>query len=107
MSKPTDIRLQDVSWSTTDIDYRVPIKFGGRVVVDVTLLDVTVDVETRDGRRGSGTGSMPMGNAWAWPSSEVSGDHTLCCHGGAGEEAGCGSWRLSRKLAIRWKSRMP
>jgi L-alanine-DL-glutamate epimerase-like enolase superfamily enzyme len=77
MSKPTDIRLQDVSWSTTDIDYRVPIKFGGRVVVDVTLLDVTVDVETRDGRRGSGAGSMPMGNAWAWPSSRVSSEHTL------------------------------
>lgn len=75
MSKPTDICLRDVSCSTTRIDYRVPIKFGGRVVVDVTLLDVTVTVETRDGRRGTGTGSMPMGNVWAWPISNVSSSH--------------------------------
>jgi L-alanine-DL-glutamate epimerase-like enolase superfamily enzyme len=82
MSKSTDIRLRDVSCSTTRIDYRVPIKFGGRVVVDVTLLDVAVTVETRDGRRGSGTGSMPLGNAWAWPLSntpdaQTSGEQSL------------------------------
>ncbi len=77
MSKLTDIRIRDVSSSTTEIGYRVPIKFGGRVVVDVTLLDVTVQVETRDGRRGSGTGSMPMGNAWAWPTSQLSSHQTL------------------------------
>ena len=39
-----------------------------------TLLNVTVEVETRDGRRGSGFGSMPMANVWAWPSHRVSGD---------------------------------
>jgi len=77
MSKLTDIQIRDVSSSTTEIGYRVPIKFGGRVVVDVTLLDVTVQVETRDGRRGSGTGSMPMGNAWAWPTSQLSSQETL------------------------------
>ncbi|MHB8867048.1 MAG: enolase C-terminal domain-like protein [Pirellulaceae bacterium] len=72
MPKSTDIRLQDVSCSTTRIDYRVPIKFGGRVVRDVTLLDVSVVVETRDGRRGTGRGSMPIGHVWAWPLSNVS-----------------------------------
>ena len=77
MSKPTDIQLKTVSCSTTDIDYRTPIKFGGRVVVDVTVLDVTVDVETRDGRRATGSGSMPMSNAWGWPSQVVSSDKTL------------------------------
>lgn len=77
MLKLTDIRLRDVAYSTTEINYRVPIKFGGRVVVDVRLLDVTVHVETRDGRLGAGTGSMPMGNAWAWPTSQVSSQHTL------------------------------
>jgi L-alanine-DL-glutamate epimerase-like enolase superfamily enzyme len=66
----TDILLKEVHSATTRIDYRVPIKFGGRVVVDVTLFDVRVTVETRDGRRATGTGSMPMGNAWAWPSSQ-------------------------------------
>ena len=70
--------LKSTASATTRIDYRVPIKFGGRVVVDVTLLDVRVTVETREGRRATGTGSMPMGNAWAWPEHAlVSGEQTL------------------------------
>ena len=73
MSKPTDISLREVTSGTEHIDFRVPIKFGGRVVTDVVLLNVTVEVETRDGRRGRGFGSMPMGNVWAWPSQQVSG----------------------------------
>ncbi len=77
MPKQTDIRIQQAACVTTRIDYRTPMKFGGRVVVDVTLLDVSIEVETRDGRRGQGTGSMPLGNAWAWPSRELSGEQTL------------------------------
>ncbi len=77
MSKPTDILLKNVETATQRIDYRVPMKFGGRVVVDVELLEVTVDVETRDGRRGRGYGSMTMGNAWAWPTQTSTGDQTL------------------------------
>jgi len=57
--------------------YRTPMKFGGRVVVDVDLLNVTVEVETQSGKRGVGRGSMPMGNAWGWPSMQVTGDKTL------------------------------
>lgn len=79
MAKATDIYLKNVATSTTRIDYRTPMKFGGRVVVDVVLLNVTVDVETRDGRRGQGFGSMPMGNAWGWPSQTVAGETTLGC----------------------------
>ena len=77
MSKPTDIRIVDVRTETERIEYRAPMKFGGRVVTDVVLLHVTVDVETRDGRSASGMGSMPMGNVWAWPSVQVSGDGSL------------------------------
>ncbi len=77
MSKSTDIQIKNVTCATRDIDYRTPIKFGGRVVSDVTVVDVAVEVESRDGRRASGTGSMPMGNAWAWPSGRVSTDDTL------------------------------
>ena len=73
---------------TSDIDYRTPIKFGGRVVVDVTVLDVTVEVETRDGRRADGIGSMPMGNAWAWPSQVVPTDNTSGGHGADGRAIG-------------------
>ena len=60
MSKPTDIRLVEVEQQTERIAYRAPIKFGGRVVTEAVLLHVQVQVETRDGRRGRGMGSMPM-----------------------------------------------
>src|SRR5205807_10506684 len=71
MSKPTDIRILSVKTETERIAYRSPIKFGGRVVTDAVLVNVTIEVETKSGRRGSGFGSMPMGNVWAWPSSTV------------------------------------
>jgi L-alanine-DL-glutamate epimerase-like enolase superfamily enzyme len=77
MSKPTDIRLVAVEAQTSRIAYRTPIKFGGRVVTDATMFDVTCDVETRTGQRGKGFGSMPMGNVWAWPSKTVSTEASL------------------------------
>jgi L-alanine-DL-glutamate epimerase-like enolase superfamily enzyme len=91
MTKPTDIYLKNVATSTERIDYRTPIKFGGRVVVDVVLLNVTVDVETRDGRRGQGCGSMPMGNVWGWPTDKVSGDDTLAAMVSLGERLAAGA----------------
>lgn len=77
MAKSTDIKLKLVTCETEQIQYRAPMKFGGRVVTDVVLLHVTVEVETEDGRVGKGFGSMPMGNVWAWPSSEATNDQTL------------------------------
>ncbi len=77
MSKSTDIRLVEATASTQDFAYRAPMKFGGRVVTAVTLVDVAVEVETRDGRRARGLGSMPMSNVWAWPSRQVSGEAAL------------------------------
>ena len=77
MSRPNDIRIREITSSTECIAYRTPIKFGGRVVSDVVLLHVTATVETQDGRRGVGLGSMPMGNVWAWPSQRVSADQSL------------------------------
>ncbi len=76
MTRSTDIRLCDVRASIERLEFRTPMKFGGRVVADLTLLDVEVDVETRGGRRGRGRGSMPMGNVWAWPRHKVSADET-------------------------------
>jgi L-alanine-DL-glutamate epimerase-like enolase superfamily enzyme len=77
MTKLTDIRVQEVSTRSQSITYRTPIKFGGRVVVDAVVFDVEMEVETRDGRRGRGVGSMPMANAWAWPSKVVTGEVAL------------------------------
>lgn len=67
LSKPTDIRIREVAWSTQEIAYRAPMKFGGRVVESCLLFDVEAVVETRAGLVGRGRGSMPLGNIWAWP----------------------------------------
>ncbi len=75
--KPTDVHLCSAHAGRERIAYRAPIKFGGRVVTDVVLFDVAVEVETTAGRRAQGLGSMPMGNAWAWPSQRVSAEQTL------------------------------
>jgi L-alanine-DL-glutamate epimerase-like enolase superfamily enzyme len=90
MPKPTDIRLCEVTADTDYIKYRAPIKFGGRVVTDVVLLNVHAEVETRDGRRGRGLGSMPMGNVWGWPSQIVSTENSLATMTALGQ-------RLSRE----------
>ena len=73
----TDLRICELSSSISQFDYRAPIKFGGRVVTSVDVLDVECTVELENGRRGTGRGSMTMGNAWAWPSSVASADETL------------------------------
>jgi len=88
MAKPTDLTLRSVTTSTQRFAYRTPIKFGGRVVVDVVLLDVVVDAETRDGRRATGFGSMPLGNAWSWPSQQVSSDAALAAMTALGHRLG-------------------
>ncbi|MEO1529421.1 MAG: mandelate racemase/muconate lactonizing enzyme family protein [Planctomycetota bacterium] len=56
--------------------YRSPMKFGGRVVNEVTVLSVDCDAETAAGRA-SGLGSMTMGVAWAWPSPAIDDDTKL------------------------------
>ncbi len=87
MSKPTDIRIKQITTSFTEIEYRTPIKFGGRVVASATLFNVDVEVETNDGRRATGHGSMPMGNAWGWPSQVEPGERTLNAMNTLGQQA--------------------
>lgn len=77
MAKKTDIELRQIASQTERIGYRAPIKFGGRVVTDAVLFHVTAEVETRDGRRGVGYGSMPLGNIWAWPSNTLAPEDAL------------------------------
>ena len=85
MPRSTDLSIKEARATTQQIEYRSPMKFGGRVVTEVTLLNVAVEIETRDGRRGRGRGSMPLGNVWAWPSGQVSSDQTLAAMHQLGE----------------------
>ena len=76
MSKSTDIRLQEVNCTFEAVSFRAPLKFGGRIVDSVFLINVDVVVEDRNGRQTDGMGSMPLGNVWAWPSSSLSPEQT-------------------------------
>ena len=77
MANPSDITIREINNSTRSFLYRQPMKFGGRVVEDVCVLNTEV-VVTRHGSRKKhkGTGEMTMGNAWAWP-SKIPGKVTL------------------------------
>jgi len=77
MPLDTDISVRAVDVSTETIQYRTPMKFGGRVVRDVSLLNVSLTVESRAGKVATGIGSMPLGNVWAWPSANLESSQTL------------------------------
>lgn len=74
--RPADICIKSLTSQIDRLSFRVPIKFGGRVMRDVLQLHVTAEVETRAGLRGTGFGSMPLGNVWAWPIGSVSADES-------------------------------
>jgi len=76
MAKSTDLRITSAGSITRHFKYRAPVKFGGRTVTEIRLVKVTVGVETRDGHRGQGYALMPMGNIWAWPTSELAPEQT-------------------------------
>jgi L-alanine-DL-glutamate epimerase-like enolase superfamily enzyme len=75
--RPTDVRIEDVSFSFTDYLYRTPIKFGGVAVDRATILDVSCLVRSASGKAARGRGSMPLSNVWAFPSRRLSYDETL------------------------------
>ncbi len=75
-AKPTDIRIENVSQTYQDYVLRTPLKFGGRVGTRATVLSVSCEVRTMDGRGAKGFGAMPLGNIWSFPSSTMSSDTT-------------------------------
>jgi len=67
MSQSTDVRIVDAVCSFEPVPFRAPLKFGGRVVEKSVLINVDVTVENHQGHNIVGSGSMPLGNVWAWP----------------------------------------
>ncbi|HEX4231819.1 MAG TPA: mandelate racemase/muconate lactonizing enzyme family protein [Bryobacteraceae bacterium] len=76
-ARRTGVKVKSVSLGYQDFTYRVPIKFGGRTLDRVTLLNVDLVVEGADGKTAKGMGSMPLGNVWAWPAHKMDYDQTL------------------------------
>src|SRR5260370_33433118 len=71
MSRPTDVRVREVDPAMERVAYRTPLKFGGVPSTHATVFTVRIRVETRDGRSAWGSGSMPFGNVWSFPSKRV------------------------------------
>ena len=58
--------------------YRFPLKFGGRVVNDVTVFRAVVTLEEQSGKKKAhGIGEMTMGTAWAWPTTALTPEMAL------------------------------
>lgn len=75
--RPGDIRILEVDHDFEDFRLRMPYQFGGRTIAHLTLLNVSVLVRNGSGGQARGAGSMPLGNAWAFPSSRVTHDQSL------------------------------
>lgn len=73
----TTYQIKNIETRQEQFDYRSPMKFGGRVVKDVTVYHAEVVIENDLGEVSTGHGSMTMGNIWAWPSQVVPADETL------------------------------
>jgi L-alanine-DL-glutamate epimerase-like enolase superfamily enzyme len=71
MPRSTDVRLREVEVATERVAYRTPLKFGGVPTTHATMVTVRVRVETPGGRSAWGTGAMPLGNVWSFPSKRV------------------------------------
>ena len=69
--KTTDVQVKEVSVSFEPVQFRAPLKFGGRIVSSSYLINAEVTVESHSGKHATGHGSMPVGNVWAWPSATL------------------------------------
>lgn len=76
MPKNTDVTILSAECTVESLPYRSPLKFGGRVMTGTKLINVEVEVETRNGRKAVGLGSMPVGSVWAWPSEKMTAEQT-------------------------------
>ncbi len=76
MNNPHDIRIIEARIEFESVPFRTPLKFGGRVMEKTFLMNVEVTAETRSGNEAVGTGSMTVGNVWAWPSSVVTSEQS-------------------------------
>lgn len=76
-ARPSDIRIDEVSFSYEEFRYRAPYKFGGVPVDRATILNVRIRVRSRNGQTATGFGSMPLGNVWAFPSRDLPYQTTL------------------------------
>ncbi|MEI8213544.1 MAG: enolase C-terminal domain-like protein [Planctomycetota bacterium] len=78
MTKNTKLSVVETETEKYPFEYRLPLKFGGRIVKDVTVFRVSLTLEDKGRKKSShGLGEMTMGTAWAWPTSALSPEMAL------------------------------
>jgi L-alanine-DL-glutamate epimerase-like enolase superfamily enzyme len=75
--RETDARIEELTISFADYQYRAPYKFGGKEVDRVTLLNVRCRLRTKAGRTAEGFAAMPLGNMWSFPAPGIPYETTL------------------------------
>ena len=68
-SRATDVRVTGAAVFLLPVKLRIPLKFGGQIVDEVTCARVAAEVQTADGARAVGWGETPLSVQWGWPSS--------------------------------------
>jgi hypothetical protein len=68
-SRPTDVRVTGAAVFLLPVRLRIPLKFGGQIVEEVTCARVAAEVRTAEGVRAVGWGETPLSVQWGWPSS--------------------------------------
>jgi L-alanine-DL-glutamate epimerase-like enolase superfamily enzyme len=76
MPRSSDVGVREVEVLREAFAYRTPLKFGGVPTTHVTLVTVRVLVRTPNGHQAWGSGSMPLGNVWSFPSKKVPASET-------------------------------
>src|SRR5687768_403075 len=70
--KSADIRVEGVSFSFEDFVYRAPVGFAGAVMDRATLITVRCEARTREGKVGSGFGTIPFNHIFSFRSKRLS-----------------------------------
>jgi L-alanine-DL-glutamate epimerase-like enolase superfamily enzyme len=68
-SRATDVRVTGAAVFLLPVKLRIPLKFGGQIVEEVTCARVAAEVRTAEGARAVGWGETPLSVQWGWPSS--------------------------------------
>lgn len=67
----TDIRARDAVVAFREVRLARPFVISGRPIDFFTIAEVTLDVETRHGRRARGHGQSVLSVPWAWPHGDL------------------------------------
>ena len=68
-SRATDVRVTGAAVFLLPVKLRVPLRFGGQIVEEVTCARVAAEVTTAQGVRAVGWGETPLAVQWGWPSN--------------------------------------